>query len=187
MDKALTEGLTPAGKFKLGWISLRQDVSWAWRHFRVNVVSGSDFMPRMGRYLLYRGSGIATSTPNIFSGCRFRGSAPVTIGPSTFVNHDCSFEANAPIVIGRDCHIAMEVLFVTSDHAFEQGKGFSSRASYAGIRVGDRCWIGARAIILPGVTIGDDVVVAAGAVVVKDCASRGVYAGVPARRLRDID
>jgi acetyltransferase-like isoleucine patch superfamily enzyme len=187
MAKALTEGLPPAAKLKLGWISLRQDASWAWRHFRLNVVSGSDFMPRLGRYLLYRSNGISTRTPNIFSGCRFRGSAPVTIGESTFVNHGCSFEANAPIVIGRDCHIAMEVLFVTSDHAFEQGKGFSAQATYLGIRVGDRCWIGARATILPGVTIGDDVVVAAGAVVTKDCASSGVYAGVPARRLRDIE
>jgi acetyltransferase-like isoleucine patch superfamily enzyme len=174
-------------KIKLAFVSLRQDASWAWRHFRVNVIAGSDFMPRLARYLLYRANGIRTSTPNIFSGCRFRGKSPVTIGRSTFVNHGCSFEANAPIAIGRDCHIAMEVLFVTSDHAFEQGKGFSRQASYAGIQVGDRCWIGARVTVLPGVTIGDDVVVAAGAVVAKDCAARGVYAGVPARRLRDIE
>jgi maltose O-acetyltransferase len=52
------------------------------------------------------------------------------------------------------------------------------------VRIGDRCWIGARATILPGVSIGDGTVVAAGAVVTKDCEPDALYAGVPARRLR---
>jgi maltose O-acetyltransferase len=56
--------------------------------------------------------------------------------------------------------------------------------SYHGVRIGDRCWIGARATILPGVSIGDGTVVAAGAVVTKDCEPGAVYGGVPARRLR---
>ena len=42
-------------------------------------------------------------------------------------------------------------------------------------------WLGARAVVLPGVTIADDVVVAAGAVVTRDCPTPGTYAGVPAR------
>lgn len=54
------------------------------------------------------------------------------------------------------------------------------------ITVGDGCWIGARAVILPGVTIGDGCVIAAGAVVSKDCAPNGMYAGVPARRIREL-
>jgi maltose O-acetyltransferase len=52
------------------------------------------------------------------------------------------------------------------------------------VRVSDRCWLGARATILPGVTIGEGTIIGAGAVVTKDCKPGAVYVGVPARRLR---
>ncbi len=167
--------------------SLSQDVRMSWRHVWLNRVAGSSAMPRMGRYVLYRAHGLPMRTPNVFSGCVFRGSEPVSIGAGTFVNHSCVFEANAPIEIGRDSHIAMEVMFVTSDHDMQSDGGFAYYASYRGIKVGDRCWLGARVTVLPGVTIGDDVVVAAGAVVTSDCAPGGLYAGLPAKRIRDLD
>ncbi|WP_249354641.1 DapH/DapD/GlmU-related protein [Rhodococcus sp. USK13] len=53
--------------------------------------------------------------------------------------------------------------------------------------VGDGCWIGAGAIILPGVTVGEGCVVGAGAVVTRDCSPNGLYVGSPARRVRDLD
>ena len=51
------------------------------------------------------------------------------------------------------------------------------------VKIGDRAWIGARAMILPGVTIGDDVVIGAGSVVARDCLEPGVYVGSPARKV----
>ena len=53
--------------------------------------------------------------------------------------------------------------------------------------IGDGTWIGAGAIILPGLTVGAGCIVAAGAVVTKDCTPNGLYAGVSARRIRDLD
>jgi maltose O-acetyltransferase len=47
-------------------------------------------------------------------------------------------------------------------------------------------WMGARVTVLPGVTVGDGCVIAAGAVVTKDCEPGGVYAGLPARRIRSV-
>lgn len=55
------------------------------------------------------------------------------------------------------------------------------------ITVGKGCWIGANAIILPGVTIGDGCIIGAGAVVNKDCAPNGLYVGVPTKRVRDLE
>ena len=52
--------------------------------------------------------------------------------------------------------------------------------------VSSGCWIGARAVLLPGLTIGEGCVVGAGAVVTKDCLPIGLYAGIPARRIRDL-
>lgn len=52
------------------------------------------------------------------------------------------------------------------------------------VSIGDSCWLGARATILPGVTIGEGTIIGAGAVVTEDCKPGAVYAGVPARRIR---
>jgi len=54
------------------------------------------------------------------------------------------------------------------------------------VAVGNGCWIGARVMVMPGVSVGDGCVVAAGAIVTKDCEPHGLYAGVPAQRVRDL-
>lgn len=55
------------------------------------------------------------------------------------------------------------------------------------ITIGRGCWIGTRSIILPGVTIGDGCIIAAGSVVNKDCEPNGLYAGCPAKRIKNLD
>jgi maltose O-acetyltransferase len=55
------------------------------------------------------------------------------------------------------------------------------------VSVGNGSWLGTGVTVLPGVTIGEGCVIAAGAVVTADCAPDGLYAGVPARRIRDLD
>ena len=52
------------------------------------------------------------------------------------------------------------------------------------VHIGDRCWLGARAMIMPGVTIGDGTIIGAGSVVTKDCEPDALYVGVPAHRVR---
>lgn len=78
------------------------------------------------------------------------------------------------------------VSFETVNHGiyFEQGKGRGN--STAPIHVGDRVWIGAGVTILPGIRIGNDAVVAAGAVVTKDVAERTLVGGVPAKLIRSL-
>ena len=57
-------------------------------------------------------------------------------------------------------------------------------ATYGDVHIGDRCWIGTRAMVMPGVTIGEGTVIGAGALVTKDCDPGAVYVGVPAKRVR---
>jgi maltose O-acetyltransferase len=54
------------------------------------------------------------------------------------------------------------------------------------VTVGDGCWIGARAVILPGVAVGDGCISAAGAVVTRDCQANGLCAGIPAKLIRHL-
>jgi maltose O-acetyltransferase len=108
----------------------------------------------------------------------------VTIGTGSGVNAGCWFEGHGRIVIGRDCLIGPEVMIITSVHEIGDDGGVAREPSYREVRIHDGCWLGARVTVLPGVTIGPRTIVAAGAVVTKDCGPDAVYAGVPARRLR---
>ena len=166
--------------------SLTEDTCWAWQSFYLNSVAGSRWMPRALRWMLYRAYGLRIETPNIFAGNVFTGGREISIGRGTFMNVGSYFEAVAPITIGARCHIAMQVIAVTSDHPFTSDGEFSRHRVGRPITVGDDCWIGARAMLLPGVNIGDRVVIAAGSVVTRDCESGGLYAGNPARRIREL-
>lgn len=107
----------------------------------------------------------------------------LSIDSGTWISPGAIFytHVEAAISIGSNCDIGPDVTFVTGTHVI----GASSRRAGVGradaIKVGDGCWIGARCLILGGVSIGDGAVVAAGAVVVKDVPSGALVAGVPAR------
>lgn len=178
--------MTAAQRSKLSLLreSLAQDVVIAVHGLFVNRIAASIVMPRIGRYVIYRLAGMKLQTPNIYFGVQFATNR-TRLGKDTFVNTNVTFEDVAPIVIGDDCQVGMEAMFVTSHHSTENGR-ISKVPEPRAITVGDRCWIGARATILPGVNIGHDCVIAAGAVVTKDCEPYGVYGGVPAKRLKDL-
>jgi maltose O-acetyltransferase len=111
-------------------------------------------------------------------------SEQVSIGAGSGVNSGCWFEGHGRIVIGRDCLIGPEVMIVTSIHEIDAKGQVAREASYREVRIADRCWLGARATIMPGVTIGEGTIVGTGSLVTKDCDPGAVYVGVPARRVR---
>jgi maltose O-acetyltransferase len=148
----------------------------------INQLLASDFMPRPLRVLGYRALGMRTQTANIFPGLRVAGSLRnVSIGSGTFINRECLLEAVGPVSIGRGCQLGPQVALITSHHSWTPDGKISRVSEGRAVRIGDRVWLGARSMVLPGVTIGDDVAIAAGAVVTKDCREPGLYAGVPAR------
>jgi maltose O-acetyltransferase len=156
--------------------------SW---HVQVNVIAASFLVEAKTRVRIYRRNKIDVRTENVLQGCFFYGH-DVSIGAGTWVNHRCYFDTRGRIEIGRNCDLGMEVMFCSSSH--EVGRPDKRAGAYveAPIVVEDGVWIGTRAVVLPGVTIGRGCVVAAGAVVREDCAPDGLYAGVPARRVRDL-
>jgi len=110
----------------------------------------------------------------------------ISIGAGTFVNFDCVMLDVAPIRIGEDCQIATRVQLLTATHPIESGPRREGWESGAPIEIGDNVWLGGGVIVCPGVTIGDDTVVGAGAVVTSDLPSGVVAFGVPARVHRAI-
>lgn len=108
----------------------------------------------------------------------------IHIGKRVFINMGCKFQDQGGIYIGDDTLIGHNVVLATLNHALSPRK----RADMipAPIRIGSKVWIGAGAIVLPGVTIGDGAIVAAGAVVTKDVPENTIVGGVPAKPMRTI-
>ncbi|MCW2621621.1 MAG: putative sugar acetyltransferase [Frankiales bacterium] len=103
-------------------------------------------------------------------------------GDRVFVNNGTVIIAVEEIVVGDDVAFANEVMVVDSDSHGVEGQPHRQ----APVRIGNGCWIGNRAMILPGVTLGSRVLVAAGAVVTKDVPDDCLVAGNPARIVRTL-
>lgn len=178
---------TTTNRVRILFRMLARDFSIALRNIYLNKISGSFMVPQVARMFLYRLAGMRIDSFQVGPKCRIEGSPRnIRIGSGTYFNVDCYLEAVGSIDIGEGCAIGMQVMVVTSDHSRDEYGRWESEAVGHSVTIGDRVWIGARATILPGVTIGDDAIVAAGAVVTRDCAAAGMYAGVPARLVREL-
>ena len=115
--------------------------------------------------------------------CRFLNGRKVFLGQNNVINFGCLFDGrHFPIHIGDNVSIGPEATILTLGHdprspIFEDKGG--------PVKIGDRAWIGYRAIILPGVEIGEGAVVGAGAVVTRDVPPYTIVAGNPAVKIGD--
>lgn len=109
----------------------------------------------------------------------------IKLGKNVFINSGCCFQDHAGIEIGDGTLIGQQVVIATLNHAQDP----VSRADMfpKPVKIGKNVWIGAHATILPGVTIGDNAIIAAGAVVTKDVEKNAVAGGVPAKKIKDIE
>lgn len=108
----------------------------------------------------------------------------INIGRNVFINHDCSFLDLGGITIEDDVQIAPKVSLITESHPLDPSK--RRDLDLKAIVIKKNAWLGAGAIILPGVTVGENAVVAAGAVVTQDVPANTVVAGVPAKIIKHI-
>lgn len=142
------------------------------------------------RYWVLKKRGVRLSRTSKFAGrSKIIGRGLLTIGDGTWVGPFCIFfvNENSHINIGNRCDIAPEVSFVTGSHKISSKDRRAGLGTVASISVGNGCWIGTRATILPGVSVGEGAIVAAGAVVVKDVPPNTLVGGVPARVIRLLD
>lgn len=108
----------------------------------------------------------------------------ITVGARTFANFGCTFLDVAPITIGADVQIGPRVQLLTPTHPLDAELRRAKWEAAEPIVIGDNVWLGGGAIVLPGVTIGANTVVGAGAVVTKDLPANVVAVGNPARIMR---
>ena len=109
----------------------------------------------------------------------------IRVGRNVFVNHACEFMDRGGITIGYDVLIGPKVNLVTINHPLDPAR---RRATYCAPIVIERgAWLGAAVSVMPGVTIGENAVVAANAVVTKNVPPNAIVGGVPARFIRWIE
>jgi maltose O-acetyltransferase len=105
----------------------------------------------------------------------------IRVGRGVFANFGCVFLDVCRIDIGPACQIGPAVQILTPDHPRDPALRRAGLESGKPVRIGENVWIGGGAIILPGVTIGDDAIIGAGSVVTRDVAPGATVAGNPAR------
>lgn len=120
---------------------------------------------------------------NVMMGLTIRQPGGIRIGVNSNVNPDCLIDSRGGEVnIGAHCDISPEVNIWTLQHDFRDADFGTSGGP---VVIGDYVWIGNRAIVLPGVELGEGCVVAAGAVVTKSVAPYTVVGGVPAKPIAE--
>lgn len=110
----------------------------------------------------------------------------LSIGDRTFINFNFTALDVAPITIGDDVQIGPGVQLLTPTHPVEPGPRRDKLEAAEPISIGNNVWLGGGVIVLPGVSIGENTVVGAGAVVTRDLPANVVAVGNPARVIRTL-
>lgn len=112
----------------------------------------------------------------------------ITIGEHSYINRECLVDANhGAISIGNNVGIAYRCQLLTTNHDYSNQNKRTGIVTGSDIVIENGCWIGAGAIILPGVTVKGGVVIAAGSVVSEACEENCLYAGIPARKVKELE
>jgi len=106
--------------------------------------------------------------------------------PGVFLNYGCVILDVCPVHIGESSQIGPYVQILTADHPRDPEARANRLESGAPIAIGRNVWIGGGAILLPGITVGDDAIIGAGAVVTRGVAPGVTVGGNPARPLRQL-
>lgn len=109
----------------------------------------------------------------------------IHIGENVFINSNCTMQDQGGVYIGDNVLIGHNACLLTLNHQENPEK----RANLlpAPVKIGNGAWLGSNVTVLPGVTIGDGAIIAAGAVVTKDVEANTIVAGIPAKFVRKVN
>lgn len=153
------------------------------------VISSFPTKQRMRLYQILSGGSIAVDS-YIAPNCVIDNPKHIVLKRGANINRFCRFITsdgmNARIIIGENTWVGCNVSFICITHEIGVPRLRAGISIFKPIEIGDGVWIGADVTILPGVHIASGCVIGAGAVVTKDTTPNGLYAGNPAKRIRDL-
>ena len=153
----------------------------------VRSALGSELIPAFLRTRLLRRLGARMHpTSCIWAGCVLR-SVDIELGSDVFINVGFFYDGAYRLTVEENVRIGQFVRVITATHEIGPSRQRCLvEATGAPVRIGRGCWVGAGVTLMPGVSIAPGCVVAAGAIVLESTEADGLYAGVPARRIRDL-
>ena len=160
-----------------------RDASFATKKLLVQLNNSSDAAEIRNLLSKITGSEIAEGVA-VFTPLYINYGKHTKIGKNVFINFDCVFLDLGEITIEDGVLIAPKVSLLSEGHPVSPGDRHSLVPGH--IHIKKNAWISAGATILPGVTIGENAVVAAGAVVSKDVPANTVVGGIPAKHIKNI-
>jgi acetyltransferase-like isoleucine patch superfamily enzyme len=185
MNKELSEKMKSGNPFRLDDPAFQEINDFKDRTLKLSVqlnasTDTDQFRDRLSDII---GSDIDKST-TIFAPFFTNFGRYISIGKNVFINHACSFLDMGGITIEDNVLIGPKVNLVSENHPIDP----TQRKSLIGkpILIKNNAWIGASATILPGITIGENSIVAAGSIVTKDVPDNTIVAGNPARKMKSI-
>lgn len=131
--------------------------------------------------------GSAEENPTILPYFQCDNGKNIHVGKDFLANYNVTILDVAPVHIGNYCMIGPNTLITTVNHPLSPKGRREKLSQVKPVVIGNDVWIGGNCTILPGVTIGSNVVVAAGAVVTKDIPDNCLVAGVPAKKIKDLE
>ena len=152
-----------------------------------NGLQSSSLVPTGLRMVLLRLSGMVCQPGAAVYEHTFFGSGKVRLGADCFISVNCLFDGSDWIEVGPATHLAPGVQLLTSTHEIGPRDRRAASLTCAPVSVGAGCWLGASVLVMPGVHVADGCIIAAGAVVTQSTEPDGLYAGVPAKRIRDLE
>ncbi len=159
---------------------------WCLRH--ANVVGkkvrlwGKPAITNLGKMIIHdRVQLISTITPLELVAA---GGGTLEIGEAAYINYGCSISASKLVQIGPACSLGTYCILMDNDFHHLEPERRNERPEWASIILGENGWLGARVIVLRGVTMGAVSVIGAGSVVTQDIPPRALAVGVPAKVIR---
>lgn len=148
-----------------------------------NATPYNDFQKRerlLERLIAFKGENTCIE-PNFFCDYGYN----IVMGDNFYANHNCVILDCAEVVFGDNVFIGPNCGFYTAEHPMDAETRNQGLESARPIKIGSDVWIGGNVTVLPGVTIGDNVVIGAGSVVTKDIPSGCVAVGNPCKPVKD--
>lgn len=154
-----------------------------------NSIAASAMLSPKCRWLILRLAGVRIGHARIEHGGTYSGDlSKLRIGDGVYLNTGVSLHPTGGLTIGRNVSCGPRVVIMTGTHEIgSSNKRASEPTILSSVVIGDGAWLGAGVLVNPGTTIGPGCVIAPGAVVTRDCEPDGLYAGIPAKRIRELD
>ena len=172
---------------------LREEFAWQPRNMWIGALSSA--LPQHGfnrlRTTLLVQFGVRIANGSAIGGpLRITGPGAVgellSVGSGSFISGRLHIDLGAPVRIGAGVYIGDDVKLLTGTHEIGPREQRCGRGRWASIVIGDGTWIGSAVTVLPGIHIGNGAIIGAGAVVTRDVPPDTLFAGVPAKFVRDL-